>query len=97
MSETQLTISDIVSWFRSRESMLEGSGVHLTEVHEHHQHLPSAAADFDSFSILRCFGERMGRTFSFGTKRPQASTGLVLRAPAKTFSDTCQTPLTILT
>jgi hypothetical protein len=49
-----LTLPEIVSWFRSKQHVLKGSGVALVDIRERTAHLPAAAADFDC-------GDTMGR------------------------------------
>jgi hypothetical protein len=46
VTEYPLTLTDIVTWYRSKRRSLEGSGVSLTDVRERTVLLPAAAADF---------------------------------------------------
>jgi hypothetical protein len=48
------TLPEIVSWFRSKRSVLKGSVVTLVDIRERTEYLPAAAADFDC-------GDTMGR------------------------------------
>ena len=48
MSESAVTLEQIVSWLRSKERTLTDSGVVLSEVRERREHLPAASADFDA-------------------------------------------------
>jgi hypothetical protein len=52
MSEYPLTLEEIVSWFRSREEALAESGISLAEVRQNREHVPSAAADFDTANAI---------------------------------------------
>ena len=41
-----LTIAEIVSWYRSKQRLLEGSRVSVLDIKERTEHVPAAAADF---------------------------------------------------
>ena len=46
MTEHPLTLTDIVTWYRSKQHALEGSGVSIVDIRERTERLPAAAADF---------------------------------------------------
>jgi hypothetical protein len=48
LREQPLTPAEIVSWYRSKQQSLESSPVSLIQIRERTEHLPAAAADFES-------------------------------------------------
>ena len=52
MREDLLKLAEIVSWYRSKQRALEGSGVSLVEVIERTELLPAAAADFKATNTM---------------------------------------------
>ena len=48
MTAYPLTLAQIVSWFRLKQRLLEGSGVSSTDIRERTEYLPCVAADFTS-------------------------------------------------
>lgn len=47
-----LTTHQIVSWYRSKQAVLEGSGVSLVGIRESTGRKPAAAADFDADNAM---------------------------------------------
>lgn len=53
MAEYPLTVAEIVSWFSSQQSCLEGTGVSLVSIRQCDMGpKPSAAADFDGINTM---------------------------------------------
>jgi hypothetical protein len=46
MTAYPFTLVQIVSWFRLKQRLLEGSGVSLTDIRERTEYLPCVAAEF---------------------------------------------------
>ena len=47
MTEYPIPLTEIVSWFRSKQRSLAGLGISLVDIRERTEHLPAAAADFE--------------------------------------------------
>src|ERR1700687_4687891 len=76
MTEYPLTLAQIVSWFRLKQRLLEGSGVSLTEIRERTEYVPSVAADFISDRTMGRISAWVSGEFDFHVIRVSDSKDL---------------------
>lgn len=72
MAETPLysfRLSEILSWYRSKQRTLQGSGVSLVDIRERAEYLPVAGADFDPVDALGRINGWVSGDFDFEVVR----------------------------
>ncbi|HTC64451.1 MAG TPA: hypothetical protein VK709_16545 [Candidatus Saccharimonadales bacterium] len=52
MTTYPFTVAQIVSWFRLKQRLLEGSSISVDDIRERKEYLPAVAADFVSDGIM---------------------------------------------
>jgi hypothetical protein len=69
LTQYPLTLAEIVSWYRSKESSLAGSAVKLVGIRERTEYVPAAAADFDGPNTLGRIDAWVSGAFDFHVLR----------------------------
>jgi hypothetical protein len=68
--EHRFTLAEIVSWYRSKQRSLEGSGVSLVDIRERDSgQKPAAAADFNGANIMGRINGWVSEEFDFEAVR----------------------------
>jgi hypothetical protein len=64
-----LTLGQIVSWYRSKQSLLAGSAVCVSKITERPEDLPAAAADFNGVDAMGRINGWVSGEFDFEAVR----------------------------
>jgi hypothetical protein len=69
MTQNALTVAEIVSWYRSKQSALDGSRVSVIDIKERSEHVPAAAADFTGTDTMGRINGWVSGEFDFEVVR----------------------------
>lgn len=69
MTTHPLALEEIVSWYRSKQRCLEGSGVSVVDIRERTDQLPAAAADFSGADTMGRINGWVSGEFDFEAVR----------------------------
>jgi hypothetical protein len=79
MNQYSITLEDLVSWLRSKENSLRDLGIALEEVQERRDHIPAAAADFDSARAIGRINAWVSGEVDFEVLRREDGTDVLFR------------------